>query len=117
MGRGPAGTKTASSDKGGRDPDKSSNKKEQRRLSAQKRDRTKELRRDVTQAETEMARLTERRTAIDKALFKPADAPDEFKNTPTSDLMKIRAGLERDLSSAEARWLKAGEALEQADAQ
>ena len=71
----------------------------------------------MTQAETEMARLTERRTAIDKALFKPADAPDEFKNTPTSDLMKIRAGLERDLSSAEARWLKAGEALEQADAQ
>jgi hypothetical protein len=32
-----------------------------------------------------------------------------------SDLMKIRADIERDLAGAEARWLKASEALEQAD--
>lgn len=91
-------------------------KKDQRRLAAQKRDQTKSLRRDVSQAEAEMSKLSERQKAIDHALFKPEDAHSEFKNIPMSDLMKVRADIERDLSKAEARWIKASEALEQANA-
>lgn len=90
------------------------NKKEQRRLAAQKREQTQALRKVVKAAEVEMAQLTERQTGIDRALFNPADAEGEFKDKPVSDLMQIRASVERDLAKAEARWLEASEKLEQA---
>lgn len=90
------------------------NKKEQRRLAAQRREQTQALRKAVKTAEVEMAQLTERQTGIDRALFNPADAEGEFKDKPMSDLMQIRASVERDLATAEARWLEASEKLEQA---
>ena len=62
-----------------------------------------------------MARLNARRTAVDEALFKPEDATGEFKGKPMSELMKIRADIERGLVAAESKWLKASETLEQAD--
>ncbi len=94
---------------------KPANKKEQRRLAALKRDQTKNLRKAVTDAEAEMARLNARRSAVDEALFKPDAATGEFQGKPMSILMKIRADAERDLGKAESTWLKASEALEQAD--
>ena len=97
-----------------RTPKKTANKKEQRRLTAELRNRNTALRKEVDQAEIEMARLFERRTAIDRALFNPAEATGEFHNVAVSDLMKIRADVENDLSSVEARWLNASEALDQA---
>lgn len=117
IGRGKGNGKSAPSEsnKDGSGAEKPINKKEQRRLAAQKRDQTKSLRRDVSEAEAVMAKLSERRKVIDHALFKPDDAAAEFQNKPTSDLMKARADAERDLSVAEARWLKASEALERAN--
>ena len=94
---------------------KPGNKKEQRRLMAELRNRNKALRQDVTKAEKEMNRLSGRRSAIDLALFKPVDAISEFQDVAVSDLMRIRADIERDLSVAESQWLKASEALDQAE--
>ncbi|MDE0800402.1 MAG: ABC-F family ATP-binding cassette domain-containing protein [Rhodospirillaceae bacterium] len=105
----------SASSKGDSGAEKPMNKKDQRRLAAQKRDQTKSLRRDVSEAEAKMTKLSERRKAIDQALFKPDGAAAEFQNKPTPDLMKVRADVERDLSNAEARWLKASEALEKAN--
>ena len=91
------------------------NKKEQRRITAEKRNHNKILRKAVSETETNMNRLNERRTAIDQALFKPAEATGEFQDIATSDLMKLRANVERALVKAESKWLKASEALEQAE--
>lgn len=97
-------------------PDKKpANKKDQRRLAADLRKQNQTLRKAVAAAETEMNRLADRRTAIDRALFDPSAAAEEFKDRPMSDLMKIRADVERDLASIEAQWLDASEALEQAE--
>ena len=112
-GNGKRGLSASSKDDSG--AEKPMNKKDQRRLAAQKRDQTKSLRRDVSEAEAKMTKLSERRKAIDQALFKPNGAAAEFQNRPTPDLMKVRADVERDLSNAEARWLKASEALEKAN--
>ncbi|MGY8962939.1 MAG: ribosomal protection-like ABC-F family protein [Rhodospirillales bacterium] len=112
-GNGKRGLSASSKDDSG--AEKPMNKKDQRRLAAQKRDQTKSLRRDVSEAEAKMTKLSERRKAIDQALFKPNGAAAEFQNKPTPDLMKVRADVERDLSNAEARWLKASEALEKAN--
>lgn len=92
------------------------NKKEQRRITAEKRNQNKILRKAVSETETNMNRLNERRTAIDQALFKPAKATGEFQDIAPSDLMKLRADVERALVKAESKWLKASEALEQAEA-
>ncbi|MBT7449221.1 MAG: ABC transporter ATP-binding protein, partial [Rhodospirillaceae bacterium] len=114
MGRGPAIAKSSDSVVSDNRAGKSSNKKEQRRAAAQQREQNKSLRQAVTKAEAEMSKLSDQRSAIDQALFKPTEASGPFKDKPTSDLMKIRADVDRDLVGAEARWLKASEALEQA---
>ncbi|NKB45243.1 MAG: ATP-binding cassette domain-containing protein, partial [Alphaproteobacteria bacterium] len=116
MGRGPAAAKAPESDVSETKMEKPTNKKEQRRIAAQLREQNKSLRQAVAKAELEMSKLSDKRSAIDQALFKPADAAGPFKDKPASDLMKIRADIERDLVGAEARWLKASEALEQASA-
>lgn len=95
-------------------PKAGGNKKEQRRLAAQQREQTQALRKAVKTAEAQMTQLAEQQTAIDRALFNPAEVEGEFKDKPMSDLMQIRAGVERDLAKAEARWLEASEALEAA---
>ncbi len=95
---------------------KSANKKEQRRLTAQLRSRNTALRKEVAQAEAELTRLSNRRSAIDRVLFNPLEATGEFQDVAVSDLMKIRADLERDIAAQEAQWMVVSEALDQADA-
>lgn len=109
------GAETQSKDAAAGSVKPSVNKKEQRRLAAQRREQTQALRKAVRAAEAEMARLSESQTAIDRALFNPAEAEGEFKDKPMSDLMQIRGRVERDLGEAEARWLAASEALEVAE--
>jgi ATP-binding cassette subfamily F protein 3 len=89
-----------------------SNKKEDRRAAAEARERSGGLRKAVKEAEAEMARFTERRKAIDLAMFDPkAAAPSDARRSMT-ELMKERALTEEWLAAAEARWLAATEALE-----
>ncbi|MGE0735503.1 MAG: ABC-F family ATP-binding cassette domain-containing protein [Alphaproteobacteria bacterium] len=92
-------------------------RKDQRRMAAEARERNQILRKEVKQAETEMARLSAQRTDIDRALFDPKSYTGANKDVPVSQLMKTRTEIERKLAAAEARWIAASEALEQADAE
>jgi ATP-binding cassette subfamily F protein 3 len=107
--------KTGSGNGGGGAATKS-NKKEDRRAAAEARERSAGLRKVVKDAEAEIARYTERRKAIDLAMFDPkAAAPSDARRSMT-ELMKERALTEEWLAAAEARWLTATEALETAQA-
>ncbi len=95
----------------GERPAKRDNRKAERRLSAEMRERNQALRKTVTQAEAEMARLAKRRAEIDAMLAAPP-----ANGQSVSELMKSRAEVERNLSLAEHRWLEASEAVERAGA-
>ena len=107
LGRGESG------DDLGDGPAKRVSRKDQRRLAAEARERNQALRQVVKAAEAEIARLSERRTEIDRALFDPKGYEGPHKSAKVSELMKARADIERKLAAAEARWLKASETLEE----
>ena len=109
LGRGPAGREEAKDKDAPR-----GNRKDERRLAAEARERSQSLRKAAKAAEAEVARLTERRTEIDRALFDPASAVGADKGATMTELMKQRADIERQHDAAEARWLEAAEALEEA---
>ena len=90
-------------------------RKDERRLAAEARERNRDLRRAVAEAEAEVARLIDRRTAIDRALFDPASAKAPEKDLTVTALMKTRNEIERALAAAEKRWMSASEALEAAE--
>ncbi len=71
------------------------------------RDQLKALRQRAKAAETDLAKLTEQREAIDRALADPAKATQSV-----SDLMKRRSELDAAVDAAEAAWMEATEALE-----
>ena len=92
----------------GKTPTKKVNRKDERRAAAEARERTKGLRKAISQAEAEMKRLEKLRDEIDAKLAAPAPA------NAASELMKQRGEIERNLAAAEARWLEASEIAEQA---
>jgi ATP-binding cassette subfamily F protein 3 len=71
------------------------------------RERSKELRNAVAQAEAEVNRLSQRRAEIDAKLAAP-----RTNGAVVSELMKARAEIERALKAAEANWLEASEAAD-----
>ncbi|WP_294265951.1 ABC-F family ATP-binding cassette domain-containing protein [uncultured Sphingomonas sp.] len=71
------------------------------------RDQLKALRQRAKAAESDLAKLTEQREAIDRALADPANATQSV-----CDLMKRRAELDAAVEAAEAAWMEATEALE-----
>jgi ATP-binding cassette subfamily F protein 3 len=95
---------------------KKTSRKDERRNAAEARARNQALRNAVKQAEAEMTKLTAERTDIDRALFDPASYQGKHKDRKVTDLMKMRADVEQKLTAAEARWMQAAEALEQAEA-
>jgi ATP-binding cassette subfamily F protein 3 len=90
-------------------------RKDERRQAATARERHQGLRKAVSKAEADMQRLAARRTEIDRALFEPARYQGAGKDATVTELLKTRADIERALGDAEARWLEASEALEQAE--
>jgi ATP-binding cassette subfamily F protein 3 len=60
-----------------------------------------------------MAKLTAQKSAIDRAMFDPSGAEASLAKLTMTELMKRRAEVERQLETAEARWLETSEALEQ----
>ena len=90
-------------------------RKDERRQAAEARERHRDLRRAVAEAEAEVARLIDRRSAIDRALFDPASAKPPEKDLTVTALMKTRNEIERALAAAEKRWMSASEALEAAE--
>ena len=86
-------------------------KKEERKAAAAAREKEAALRKAAARAEAEMATLTERRSAIERAMFDPASATGADAALSMSDLMKLRAEVTAKIDAAEARWLEASEAL------
>jgi ATP-binding cassette subfamily F protein 3 len=88
-------------------------RKDARRAAAEAREQSQGLRKAAKAAEAELARLTEQRSVIDRAMFDPSSAaPDLAKLTMTA-LMKHRAEVEAKIEAAEVAWLEASEKLEQ----
>jgi ATP-binding cassette subfamily F protein 3 len=88
-------------------------RKDERRAAAAAREKSQALRQEAKRAEAEMAKLTALKSAIDRAMFDPSGAEAGLAKLTVTDLMKRRAEVERQLESAEARWLETSEALEQ----
>jgi ATP-binding cassette subfamily F protein 3 len=88
--------------------------KKDKKAAAEAREKAQALRKRATLAEQELARLTEQRGAIDRAMFDPKAADASLATLSMSDLMKRRADLADRIEAAEAAWLEASEALEQA---
>jgi ATP-binding cassette, subfamily F, member 3 len=87
-------------------------KKGDRKAAAAAREREAGLRGAVKAAETEMAKLTAERSAIERAMFDPSSAGAAYSRLSMTDLMKARASIEDKLEAAEAAWVAASEALE-----
>ena len=89
------------------------NRKDARREAADARERSKGLRKAAQAAESELAKLQARKTELERAMFDPACAAPADAKMSMSELMKLHASTISRIESAEARWLKASEALEQ----
>ena len=89
-----------------------SDRKADRRAAAEARQKEQELRKRVKQAETELARLTETRSAIDQAMFDPSSVDAALSKLTMTELMKKRAEIETHMEAAEQAWLEAGEAID-----
>ncbi len=83
-----------------------------RRAAAEAREQGQQLRKAAKAAESELARLTEQRSAVDRAMFDPSSAAADLAKLTMTDLMKRRADLDTRIEAAEAAWLEASEALE-----
>ncbi|WP_326525330.1 ABC-F family ATP-binding cassette domain-containing protein [Sphingomonas sp.] len=89
-------------------------KKKDKAAAAAAREAEKALRDAARTAESELAKLTDERTAIDRAMFDPTTATPVLARLTMTELMKRRADLTDRIDAAEARWMKASEALEEA---
>jgi ATP-binding cassette subfamily F protein 3 len=94
----------------GEGPTRRESRKGGRRNTAEIRERSKSLRKAAVQAEAELKRLSERRAEIDDQL----SSPQSSDGISIGELMKTRAEVERQVASAEHRWLEATEAAERA---
>jgi ATP-binding cassette subfamily F protein 3 len=91
-------------------------RKDERRAAAEARERGQKLRKAALAAEQEIARLEARKTALERAMFDPASAAPVDAALAMSALMKRHAEAVAALAAAEARWLEASEAIEEARA-
>ena len=86
-------------------------KKEERKAAAAAREKEAELRKAASSAETEMTKLTDQRSAIERAMFDPTSATGPDAKLTMSELMKLRADITAKIDAAESKWLAASEAL------
>ncbi|MBA3577951.1 MAG: ABC-F family ATP-binding cassette domain-containing protein [Sphingomonas sp.] len=89
-------------------------RKDARRAAAEARERSRSLREAAKAAETQVAKLNERRSQIERAMFDPSSAAPADAQLPMSELMKLHADVVARIEAAEAQWLRASEALEAA---
>ena len=87
-------------------------RKEAKRLAAAAREQSSELRKRAREAETTLAKLTELRSAVDRAMFDPSTATADLSKLTMTELMKRRADLETQIADAETAWMLASEQLE-----
>ena len=87
-------------------------RKEARRQAAEAREKSQALRKRAKEAETELTRLTDQRSAVDRAMFDPKSAEPALAKLTMTELMKRRADLEQRIGTAEATWMEASEQLD-----
>jgi ATP-binding cassette subfamily F protein 3 len=88
------------------------NRKDARREAAEAREKGNAMRKAAKAAEAELAKLQERLSAIDRAMFDPASAAPEFTTLTMTELMKQRGAVTKAIEAAEVAWMEAQEALE-----
>ena len=89
-------------------------RKEDKKAQAAAREEQAKLKRAVSDAEADLAKLEVVRSAIDKAMFDPASAANEYKDLTMGELSQRRGKTVAAQEAAEARWVAASEALEKA---
>jgi ATP-binding cassette subfamily F protein 3 len=100
---------------GGKDAPRG-NRKDERRAAAEAREKGQKLRKAAHEAEKEVGKLEARKKALERAMFDPSTAAPADAALAMSQLMKLHAEAVAGLAKAEARWLEASEAIEQAEA-
>ena len=101
LGKGPAKEKLSKADR-----------KEDKKAAAAAREALAKLKREVNDAEADLAKLEVVLSAIDKAMFDPQSASNEYKDLTMSELSQRRGKIVAAQETAEARWIAASEALE-----
>jgi ATP-binding cassette subfamily F protein 3 len=96
----------------GSDGKPKANKKNDRKAAAEAREAGAAMRKVARAAEAEVAKLTARRTEIDRILLNPTDCKVADMGRKPADLMQERGRVEAALEKAENAWLEANEALE-----
>jgi ATP-binding cassette, subfamily F, member 3 len=87
------------------------NRKDDRKAAAAARDAQAKLRRAVSDAEADLAKLEVVLSAIDRAMFEPGSVP-EYAALTMGELSQRRGKIVAAKEAAEARWIAASEALE-----
>jgi ATP-binding cassette, subfamily F, member 3 len=103
LGKGPAKEKVSKADR-----------KEDKKAAAAAREAKAGLKRAVSDAEADLAKLEVVLSAIDRAMFDPASAANEYKGLTMGELSQRRGKIISAQEAAEAKWVKASEALEKA---
>ncbi|MBK7163471.1 MAG: ABC-F family ATP-binding cassette domain-containing protein [Sphingomonadales bacterium] len=101
LGKGPAKEKLSKADR-----------KEDKKAAAAAREAQAKLKRDVNDAEADLAKLEVVLSAIDKAMIDPQSAANEYKDLTMSELSQRRGKIVAAQEAAEVRWITASEALE-----
>jgi ATP-binding cassette, subfamily F, member 3 len=86
--------------------------KADRKAAAEAREKGMALKKRAKEVETQLAKLNEQRSAVDRAMFDPSTAEASLAKLTMTELMKRRAELSERIDEAEAAWLEASEALE-----
>jgi ATP-binding cassette, subfamily F, member 3 len=101
LGKGPAKEKVSKADR-----------KEDKKAAAAAREVQAKLKREVSDAEADLAKLEVVLSAIDRAMFDPGSAASEYAGLTMGELSQRRGKIAAAQEAAEARWMKASEALE-----
>ncbi|WP_260598807.1 ABC-F family ATP-binding cassette domain-containing protein [Sphingomonas endolithica] len=88
--------------------------KKDKKAAAAAREKTAELRKAAQDAEAMTVKLMAERSVIDRAMFDPSAAEGNLAKLSMSELSRRRADVAARLEAAEAAWLEASEAVEQA---
>ena len=102
------------SGKGGPSKEKMSkaDRKDEKKAQAAAREAQAKLKKAVSDAEADLAKYEVVLTAIDRAMFDPANAANEYKDLTMGELSQRRGKIAAAKDEAEARWIEASEALE-----
>jgi ATP-binding cassette subfamily F protein 3 len=101
LGKGPAKEKLSKADR-----------KEDKKAQAAVREAQVKLKREVSDAEADLAKLEVVLTAIDRAMFDPGSAASEYAGLTMGELSQRRGKIVAAQEAAEAKWIAASEALE-----